>query len=302
MIALLLAILSQPGPRRVPPHAGMVITRSTRIAPGHYHLPASASLDSAIIIIRGNNLEVDFTGVTLEGIAPTADPDGAQGVAIRVEGGRNVVIRGVKARGYKVGILMRGTVGFKLADSDFSFGWKPRLLSLLEHESLADWLSFHHNENGEWLRFGAGIYLDGVSRGDITNTRVVQGMNGLLVNRSDHLRTERNDFSFNSGLGIGMYRSSDNAVVYNTVEYDVRGYSHNVYRRGQDSAGILMYEQSCRNVVAWNSVTHGGDGLFVWAGQTTMDSGTGGVNDNRFFGNDSGWAPTTGMEAPSSGN
>ena len=30
---------------------------------------------------------------------------------------------------------------------------------VVEHESLVDWLSFHHNEKGEWLRFGAAIYL-----------------------------------------------------------------------------------------------------------------------------------------------
>jgi len=63
-----------------------------------------------------------------------------------------------------------------------------------------------------------------------------------------------------------------------------------------------MYEQSNNNVVAWNTVTHGGDGLFVWAGQTTMDSGQGGVNDNLFFGNDFSWAPANGMEATFSRN
>lgn len=288
---------AQGRPNATVPRAGLVITHSMRVKPGRYRLPAPGSPDSALITIRGNDLEVDFTGVVLDGAPAGADPDEGAGIAVLVDGGQNVVVRGAHIRGYKIGILVRGTRGFKLNDNDLSHNWKPRLFSLVEHESLADWLSYHHNENGEWLRFGAGIYLDGASRGDVQHNTVVQGMNGLLVNRSDHLRIEDNNFSFNSGLGIGMYRSSDNVVAYNTVEYDVRGYSHRVYRRGQDSAGILMYEQSCRNVVAWNSVTHGGDGLFVWAGQTTMDSGQGGVNDNLFFGNDFSWAPTNGMEA-----
>ena len=273
-----------------------------RIAPGTYRLPAHPSPDSALIIIRGNNIEVDFSGVVLEGIAPAADPDGAQGVAIRIEGGRNVQVRNARIRGYKIGILARGTSGLRLTNNDLSHNWKPRLFSLVEHESLVDWLSFHHNERREWMRFGAAIYLDSVRGGELRGNTARQGMNGLLMNRTDSVRVRNNDFSFNSGLGIGMYRSSDNTIVYNTVEYDVRGYSHGFYRRGQDSAGILMYEQSCRNLVAWNSVTHGGDGLFVWAGQTTMDSGTGGVNDNLFFGNDFSWAPTNGMEATFSRN
>jgi hypothetical protein len=90
--------------------------------------------------------------------------------------------------------------------------------------------------------------------------------------------------------------------MHNRVDYNVRGYSEGFYRRGQDSAGILIYQQSDSNVVAFNSVTHGGDGLFLWAGQHTMDTGEGGANDNIFFGNDFSWAPTNGMEATFSRN
>src|SRR5437868_14659228 len=37
------------------------------------------------------------------------------------------------------------------------------------------------------------------------------------------------------------------------------------YTRGQDSADLLIYEQSAHNVIAHNSLTHGGDGVFLWA-------------------------------------
>ena len=112
-----------------------------------------------------------------------------------------------------------------------------------------------------------------------------------MMTRSNGLRIWNNDFSFNSGLGVGMYRSSNNTIMHNRINFDVRGYSHGFFNRGQDSAGLLMYEQSCNNVVAFNSVTHGGDGLFIWAGQTTMDNGQGGVNDNLFYRNDFSFAP-----------
>jgi len=45
--------------------------------------------------------------------------------------------------------------------------WKPRLFSLVGHESLVDWMSYHHNEKDEWLRFGAAIYLADVRHGEI---------------------------------------------------------------------------------------------------------------------------------------
>ena len=215
----------------------MVITKSTRLRPGTYRLTAPVHPDSAVIVVRGDSLTLDLTGVVLEGVAPTSDPDQAAGVAIRVEGGRDVRIVGARIRGYKIGIIARGTRGLEIRGSDLSHNWKPRLFSLIEHESLVDWLSFHNNEANEWLRFGAAIYLDNVSGGILQGNTVTQGMNALLMNRVDHVTVRDNNFSYNSGLGIGLYRSSDNLVVRNSVDFNIRGYSHGFYRRGQDSAG-----------------------------------------------------------------
>jgi parallel beta-helix repeat protein len=271
-----------------------------RVKPGVYRI--AVPRDSAVITIRGSDVRVDLRGVTLEGASLTADPDEGEGIAVRIDGGARVHVEGLRARGYRVGILARGTRGLVLRGNDLSHGWKPRLFSLVEHESLNDWLSFHRNEQGEWLRFGAGIYLDSAIGGAVERNTVRQGMNGLLMTRSDSVRITGNDFSFNSGLGIGMYRASHNTIVENRLDYDVRGYSHGFYRRGQDSAGLLMFEQCSGNTVAQNSVTHGGDGLFLWAGQHTMDTGQGGSNDNRFIYNDFSWAPTNGIEATFSRN
>ena len=84
---------------------GMLITTSVRIAPGTYRIPADASLDSALMVIRGEGITVDMRGVRVEGTAADADPDEAQGVAIRVDGGRDIAIRGATIRGYRVAVL-----------------------------------------------------------------------------------------------------------------------------------------------------------------------------------------------------
>ena len=280
---------------------GMVITRSVKIPPRVYPLP-STSLDSAAITIRGDNITVDLTGVTLLGADSIADPDQARGLAIHIDGGRNVRIIGPRIRGYKIGLLATGTRQLVLQNVDAGYNWKPRLYSLVEHESLADWLSFHQNEKREWFRYGAGIYLEDVKGGEVRGSRITQGMNGLMLVRSDSLLIRDNDFWYNSGLGIGLYRSSDNTIVRNRLDYNVRGYSHGFYHRGQDSADLLLYEQSSRNIVAWNSATHGGDGVFLWAGQSTMDTGQGGANDNVFFANDFSYAPANAIEATFSRN
>jgi parallel beta-helix repeat protein len=289
-------------PAAVTLRPGLIIERSVRVAPNVYRLRAAASLDSPLVIIRGDDVTVDLSGSTLLGAHDDAAPDEAQGVAILIDGGRNVTLRGGRIGGYRLAIRARGTRGLRIVDSDLSRNWKPRLYSVVEHESLVDWLSFHHNEQNEWLRFGAAMYLEDVHGGDIRGNVVEQGMNALLMTRSDSLLVRNNDFSFNSGLGIGLYRSSDNRIMHNEIDYNVRGYSHGFYHRGQDSAGILVYEQSCRNVIAYNSVTHGGDGLFLWAGQSTMDTGQGGANDNVVFANDFSYAPANGIEATFSRN
>jgi len=285
----------------VVPAAGLVIDHSVRLRPGAYRL-ASRDLDAPAIIIRGDNVTVDLTGVTLEGGEPFGNPDRDTGVGVLVDGSRGVTIRGGAIRGYKVALLARRAPALHVTGGDFSYNWKPRLLSGIEHESLVDWLTYHHNEQDEWLRYGAAIYLAGSDDAEIDNNRAVQGQNGLLITKSARAKVWNDTFSWMSGLGIGMYRTTDSRIMHNRLDYDVRGYSHGFYNRGQDSAGLLMFEQTSNNIVAYNSITHGGDGVFLWAGQSTMDTGQGGANDNVFLDNDVSHAVANGIEATFSRN
>jgi hypothetical protein len=281
---------------------GMTIDRSVRVRPGMYRIPAPADTTSAAITIRGDSIVVDFHGAVLLGADEGTPPDSFGGVAIRIEGGTNVTVRGATARGYKVGLIARDTRGLRLEGNDFSHNWRQRLRSGIERESLVDWQSYHQNDADEWLRYGAGIYLAGVESGEIVGNTVVQGQNGLMVTRSRGVRIWNNTLSWLSGIGVGLYRSSDDTIMHNRADFAIRGYSHGFYNRGQDSAAILLYEQSQGNLVAYNSATHSGDGLFVWAGQTTMDTGEGGVNDNLFYGNDFSYASNNAIEATFSRN
>jgi nitrous oxidase accessory protein NosD len=286
----------------IPLTPGMVIDRSVVIKPGTYRLSASADLKTPAIAVRGENLSIDFNGAILLGGSEDADPDSYVGVGLLVDGGRQVTIRNAVIRGYKVGILARQSPELHLAQNDLSYNWKQRLYSGIEKESLVDWMSYHHNEGDEWLRYGAAIYLSECDRAQIERNRAVQGQNGLMVTRSRGLRIWNNTLQFLSGIGVGLYRTTDSTIMHNRIDWCVRGYSHGFYNRGQDSAGLLMYEQSSGNTVAYNSITHGGDGLFLWAGQSTMDTGQGGSNDNLFYENDFSHAPTNGIEATFSRN
>jgi parallel beta-helix repeat protein len=281
---------------------GMVIRKSLRIKQTVYRLNASTDTSKPLIIIEGDNIVVDFNKSTISGSNDVTRPDQYYGVCILIRNSSNVTIKNLNARRFKIGIIARNVNLLRLENCDLSYNYRQHLNSTQEREDISDWMSYHHNEKDEWLRYGAAIYLRGCNSAIITNCHVTGGQNALMMMECNNGRIFNNDFSFNSGIGLGMYRCSHNEVGYNRINFNVRGYSDGVYNRGQDSAGILVYEQSNSNVFFKNSVTHSGDGFFLWAGQTTMDTGEGGCNDNLISGNDFSYAPTNGIELTFSRN
>ena len=282
--------------------SGMKISKNTRIRKGVYKIDAPAKMEKAVIIIEGNNITIDFNNSELKGSNKTKKPDEFAGVAILIQNSKNITIKNLKAKGYKVALRATNVEKLTLDNCDFSYNYRQHLNSSQEKEDLSDWMSYHHNEKDEWLRYGAAMYLRNCNFSIIKNCKVTGGQNALMMIECNDGVIENNDFSFNSGIGIGLYKSSGNKVRYNRLIFNVRGYSHGVYNRGQDSAGILVYEQSNNNRFYNNNVTHGGDGFFLWAGQTTMDSGKGGCNDNVIIGNDFSFAPANGVEVTFSRN
>lgn len=280
----------------------MKISKSLSIKKAVYKIDAAVDLEKPVIIVEGNNIVLDFKNAVLQGSNSKKNPDEFFGLAILIRNSKNVTVKNLSARGYKIAILAKNTEGLVLDNCDFSYNYRQHLNSTQEKEDIADWMSYHQNEKDEWLRYGAAIYLRNCNKAEIKNCKVTGGQNALMMTACNDGRIYNNDFSFNSGIGIGMYRSNGNNILYNRLIFNVRGYSHGIYNRGQDSAGILVYEQSSNNVFYKNNVTHGGDGFFLWAGQTTMDSGKGGCNDNLIIANDFSYAPTNGIEVTFSRN
>lgn len=282
--------------------AGIKLTKSTKIKKANYNLDASSDQSKSLVLIEGDNITIDFSNCTLQGSNKTQNPDEFFGIAILVRNSKNVTIKNLKARGYKVALMARNVTGLILDHCDLSYNYRPHLNSTQEKEDVSDWMSYHQNEKDEWLRYGAAIYLRDCRSVTVKFCIVTGGQNALMMTGCNNGKIFNNDFSFNSGIGIGMYRCNANEILYNKINFNVRGYSHGVYNRGQDSAGILVYEQSSYNIFYKNSVTHGGDGFFLWAGQTTMDNGKGGCNDNVIWENNFSYAPTNGIEVTFSRN
>lgn len=277
--------------------------------------PAATIADAdgnGVIHIRTSGITVEFRdGAALwGGPRPESVPDGPwdryTGIGIRIDGARDVTIRGARVHGFKVGIWATDSDGLTIDGADLSDNYRQRLKSTPEAEDSSDWLYPHRNDNDEWAaQHGAGLYIRRAERAVVRGVKVRRGQNGILLHSVNGGRIYDNDCSFLSGWGLGMFRSSGNLVCRNALDFCVRGHSEGVYNRGQDSAGMLMFEQCSNNLIVENSCTHGGDGIFGFAGLEALngegapadfDFARRGCNDNRFIGNDLSYAPAHGLE------
>jgi parallel beta-helix repeat protein len=280
---------------------GETILTNRVIKKGTYYLK-SDGLERPAMIISGNDIVIDFNGSTIIGDTNYLKPNEFTGLGIKVVNGNNITIKNVILRGFKTGLLADSIAGLKIEKCDFSYNYRPKLKSIREREDLSDWLSYHDNEKDQWNEYGAGIYLKNCKKVTIRDNHISQNQNALLLVGTDSSTITNNTFVYNSGLGLGLYRSTHNTIMHNCLDFNVRGYSHGFYRRGQDSAGALFYEQSSNNIFAYNSATHSGDGFFLYAGNETIESGVGGCNNNIIAYNDFSYAPTNGIEVTFSSN
>jgi nitrous oxidase accessory protein NosD len=262
--------------------------------------------DNGVIHISRGGITVDFNGQHLHGATADQTPDTFSGVGVKINA-KDVTLKDAKVAGYKVGIHAINADGLTIHDCDVSNNYHRRLKSTPQAEDGSDWLWPHNNDNNEWMTdYGAGICVEDSNNVTLHDIRARKTQNGLLLDCVNESKVYDCDCSFLSGWGLAMWRSSKNVISRNAFDFCVRGYSHGVYNRGQDSAGILMFEQCCDNVIAENSATHCGDGVFAFAGKEALGEVNQredlewckhrGCNRNVFAENDFSFAPAHGLE------
>ncbi|MDZ4756356.1 MAG: right-handed parallel beta-helix repeat-containing protein [Phycisphaerae bacterium] len=283
----------------------IVVTESCRLV---FAAKPIADLNgNGVVQVTGSGITVDMSGTTLLGADSSTPPDAFGGTGIVVTGSKVVLTNGT-VRGFRCGVLAQGSNGSTFDSLTLSDNYATRLLSTKNAENAVDWLWPHENDAREWVtRYGAGLCVERASAVTIRDVTVRRTQNGIILDRVQKSRVYDNDCSFLSGWGLAMWRSSDNVIAKNAFDFCIRGYSHGVYNRGQDSAGILMFEQCSNNTIALNSATHGGDGLFGFAGKEALgerlpDGETAafnkgkGCNNNTIIGNDFSFAAAHGLE------
>ncbi|MFG0285272.1 MAG: right-handed parallel beta-helix repeat-containing protein [Phycisphaerales bacterium JB039] len=285
-----------------------VIDRSCRI-----EIPEGARIVDAagdgVIKIEADGVTVEFVEGKAELIQSEAGTPWhtIEGVGIRIEGRRNVTLRGAHVHRYKIGIWATEADGLVIEGADVSGGYADRLRSTPERSVRADQVEPHANDGQQWRRrYGAGICVERSGGVTIRESFARRRQNGIILDRCAGAQVYDNDFSFLSGWGLAMWRTTGSTISRNAFDFCVRGYAEGVYLDGQGAAGMIMFEQCSDNVIAGNSATHGGRGLWIYGGSEAtgqtpppeeMFSYTGlGCNDNLIIGNDFSFAAMRGID------
>lgn len=248
-----------------------VITQSCRIVIPLGSVIADTN-NNGVVHLAADDIVVEFApGSELRGAAPETPGDTLRGIGIRIDGRQGVTLKGARVHGFFNGVVATRTDRLRIEGGDFSGNYRQRLRSTPQAEDGADWLFPHHNDRVKWRdQYGGAVCVESANSVTLRNIVVRRGQNGIILDRVNDSRVYDNDASFLSGWGLALWRSSRNVVSRNAFDFCVRGHSEGIYNRGQDSAGILCFEQCNANVFVQNSATHGGDCFFGFGGREAL--------------------------------
>ena len=236
--------------------AGIQVRGEVKICPGRYRVPDRAEV--GVIVVAASGTRIDLTGVTLDSGDSTASAFTGAGILSR--GMDSVTVRGGRVRGFRYGIRLEGGRGHRVSGVDLSASRAQQLRSTPAQFDEADWLDIFHPDTFEG--YGAGLYLKQTRGVSVTGVTARGSQNGIALFESREAWIADNDVSGNSGWGIHLWKSSRNTIVRNKADHNVRCES-TVYRRGCDSAALLLRERSDSNLISENDLTWSGDGFFL---------------------------------------
>jgi len=214
------------------------VTQSCRVV-----IPQDAVIedknDSGVIQIGASDIVIEFSpSSVLRGAGKDKRPDEYHGYGIRLNGHTGVTIRGAKISGYHCALRATRADGLIVEDVDVFDCRRDHLRSTPAAEDIGDWLSPHENDKNEWIdAYGAGIYVEDSNKITVRKCRARQGQNGC-ASSGERLTRLRQRLQLPVRLGIALWRSNHNVITRNAVDFCVRGYSHGIYNRGQDSAAF----------------------------------------------------------------
>lgn len=254
----------------------LALTDDLRVTPGEYLRPARG--EEPVLLLEGlSGVELDLTDVVLSGARPDTPADELRGVCVVVRDCDDVVVRGGRLTGYRVGLLVEGSRDVTVEGLVVTDFFATEILGTLDHPNSRDRLDL--DDPASWMEdYGAAIAVVESSRVVIRETRSRRGQNGVLLQSSQGCEVVASDHSYLSGWGVALSDSVTCSVSNNRFDVCARGVSADAPPDGLGAAGVLVAGGCERNTIAYNVARSCGDGLLI--------HGDGQGLGNLWFGND----------------
>lgn len=252
----------------------MVITRDTTLQPGVYWLPNGITVGADDLVLDGNGAWIVSTL--------------REGQGLTLNRRRNVTVRNLHIVGFYHAIYANACEALLIE--------RCTIRGTHELPALEVFLDVWR---GREDAYGGAIFLSGVSSSVVQDNDVQHQQNGILLYGCRQVTLQRNNASYNSGAGILLFESSDNAIEDNLADFCCRAYEPSREPQhahiGADAAALVIMCDSSRNVVRRNRLRASGDGVFL--GGFHRDQIKVPCNDNVFEQNDVSFSPNIGFEA-----
>ena len=236
--------------------AGTEVRSDTRVCPGRYRIMDAKQ--KGVLVVAVSGVRLDLSGVVLE--SGDSVPERFTGYGVASRGVDSLVVTGGTIRGYRFGIRIEGGRGHEVRGANLSGSRQQALASTDSLFDEKDWLDIFHADTAE--EYGGGLLLKRVTGAIVVDVTAQRAQNGILLHEVRDAQVSDNEVSRNSGWGISLWQSSHNVIVRNRAAYNVRCIGM-TYRRGCDSAALLLRQRSDSNVITSNDLRYSGDGFFL---------------------------------------
>ena len=235
-----------------------------------------ASVLRSPLFIKADSVIVEGNGALIQGPGTPGVLESFDGAGIQADGCSHVTIRDLRVSGFAAGVRISGGNNWIIEDCDFSDNY---------HDPEYGW--------GDAPRRG-GMILTNISESEISNNTANRVWNACDLRGCHDNEIRNNDFSHASNTCLKLWNSCRNIIAGNDLSYGIRISPGEVHAR--DSASLLMESGSDDNEIRQNTVTNGGDGIFIRVLNDWISTG------NIFVDNDCSYANNNCIECWAPGN
>lgn len=263
----------------------------------------AANDEQYVYRVEKDDVVLDFKGgCILSGKPLNPDQNSYTGTGLLIKDRKNVTIKNLRVSGYRFNFRIVNSSNIRLENCSAD---GSRSLPILRSGTPVD--TFLDIRNIDiWRTYGAGFWIENCQQIVVKKSHAKGSQNGIVLVATSGATIIENDFSFNSGWGIALGKSSQNNICWNRADFVNRPWSG---FWGGDSAALAVADGSQENYIVGNSLTHSGDGFFLThrgdrflekEGKIELD---GPSNNNVIAYNDGSWSTANAFEGTfSSGN